>query len=418
MTPTFFEVGFFLLGFLFIVSVSFMSFNILVFLIIIFGWFSGKIFQKARLPAVLGMTIWGITLSYFLKDAFPPLIWEIAPFLKSLALIVILLRAGMGIQKNVLEKVGPAAIKLAFIPCLFEGIAITFVSRYWLSFSWPEAGMLGFILAAVSPAVVVPSMLNLKEQGYGKKNEVPILVLAGASLDDIVAISVFTVFLNIYLGGESSYLKSIATVPYAIILGIAIGVCAGMFLSWFFKKYFTKIRATEKIILLLGFSFFLIQVGNWIHIAALLAVMTMGFILLEKNEVVAHELSLKLGKIWVFAEIILFVLIGMAVDVDVALGAGLIGIAVIACGIIFRLLGVFTALLGTRFRPQERIFCAIAYLPKATVQAALGAVPLLFGVNNGSVILSIAVLSICITAPLGLLGIKYAAPKLLDAPIK
>jgi solute carrier family 9B (sodium/hydrogen exchanger), member 1/2 len=394
-----------------------MSLNMLVVLIVIGGWFTGKIAQKAKLPAVLGMTIWGIILSCF-RDSFPPVIWEMAPFLKSLALITILLRAGLGIQKDVLRKVGHAAVKMAFIPCFFEGAIVAVVSRYLLSFSWTEAGMMGFILAAVSPAVVVPSMLSLKEQGYGKRNEVPTLVLAGASLDDIVAISAFTIFLNIYLGGKVNYLKSIIAAPYAIISGIAIGVCAGIFLSWFFKKHLNRIRATEKIILLLGFSLFLIQLGNWTHIAALLAVMTMGFVLLEKSEIVAHELASKLGKIWVFAEIILFVLIGMAVDISVAIKAGLIGVGIITCGVLFRSFGVFTALLGTRFKSKEKAFCAVAYVPKATVQAALGAIPLLSGVENGAVILSIAVLSILITAPLGLLGIRYTAPTLLDVPIR
>ena len=394
-----------------------MSLNILVVLIVIGGWFSGRLAQKAKLPSIFGMTIWGITLAFFFREYFPPVIWEMAPFLKSLALITILLRAGLGIQKDVLQRVGRSAIKMAFIPCLFEGVIVAVASRYLLSFSWPEAGMMGFILAAVSPAVVVPSMLTLKEQGYGKRNEVPTMVLAGASLDDIAAISIFTVFLNIYLGGKVSYLRSAAMIPYAIILGVITGICAGLFLSWFFKKHFNKIRATEKIILLLGFSVFLVQLGNWTHIAALLAVMTMGFVLLEKSEIVAHELASKLAKIWIFAEIILFVLIGMAVDINVAIRAGLIGVLIIATGIIFRSCGVFIALLGTRFSSKERVFCAVAYVPKATVQAALGAIPLLSGVDNGAVILSIAVLSICLTAPLGLLGIRYTAPRLLDIPI-
>lgn len=394
-----------------------MSINMLAVLIVIGGWFSGRVARQAKLPAVLGMTVWGITLAFFLREHFPPVIWEMAPFLKSLALITILLRAGLGIQKDVLGRVGSAAIKMAFIPCLFEGAIVAVVSRYLLLFSWAEAGMMGFILAAVSPAVVVPSMLTLKEQGYGKRNEVPTLVLAGASLDDIAAISVFTVFLNIYLAGKANYFMSAAMVPYAIIIGIITGICAGLFLSWFFKKHFNRIRATEKIILLLGFSVFLVQLGNWTHIAALLAVMTMGFVLLEKSEVVAHELASKLGKIWIFAEIILFVLIGMAVDINVAIKAGLMGTLIIAIGIIFRSCGVFVALLGTRFSSKERVFCAVAFVPKATVQAALGSIPLLSGVTNGAIMLSIAVLSICLTAPLGLLGIRYAAPRLLDVPI-
>ncbi len=395
-----------------------MSLNTLFVLIIAGGWFSGRLARMLKLPDILGMTLWGITLSYFFKNSFPVSIWEFSPFLRSIALITILLRAGLGIDKDMLNKVGLSSIRMAFIPCILEGTAVIIICRYLLLFSWIEAGMMGFILAAVSPAVVVPSMLSLREKGYGKKNETPTLILAGASLDDIAAITVFTVFLNMAQGNNIHYIKSALSIPYAILAGILLGLCAGMFLSWFFKRYFQKIRATEKVILLLALSVFLIQLGNHIYIAALLAIMTIGFVLLEKSEKVARELSSKLGKIWVFAEIILFVLIGMAVDIHTAIKAGLIGLLIITCGIIFRSLGVLIALFRTRFSLKERLFCIIAYIPKATVQAALGAIPLSLGINNGDTILSIAVLSICFTAPIGLLGIRYFAPKLLDVELR
>lgn len=395
-----------------------MSLNMLFVLVIIGGWFSGKLSEKIKLPAVLGMTLWGITLSYFFHDKFPPSVWELSPFLTSLALIVILLRAGLGIEKEVLQKVGLASIRMAFVPCIFEGVFVTIICRYLLSFSWTEAGMLGFILAAVSPAVVVPSMLTLKEQGYGEKNQIPTLVLAGASLDDVVAITLFTFFLNIYQGNSVNYLHSVFSVPYAIIIGIVLGLCSGLFFSRLFKKYFHSIRATEKMLLILGVSVLLIQIGTHIHIAALLAIMTMGFVLLERSERVAHELASKLGKVWVFAEIILFVFIGMSVDVTTAVKGGLIGLSVITGGIVFRSIGVLIALWRTKFYFKEKLFCVIAYIPKATVQAALGAIPLSLGVGKGNAILSIAVLSICFTAPIGLLGIRYFAPKLLDIDLK
>ncbi|MDD3089878.1 MAG: cation:proton antiporter [Candidatus Omnitrophica bacterium] len=395
-----------------------MSLNTLVVLMIVGGWLSGRAAVKFRLPAVIGMTFWGIALAYFFKTGFPEVIWDLEPFLKSLALIVILLRAGLGIEKETLEKVGRSAILMSFIPCVFEGAAVAVICRYFLSFSWAEAGMMGFILAAVSPAVVVPSMLTLKEQGYGNKNETPTLILAGASLDNVMAITLFTVFLSLGRQGSVSYLRSAASIPYAVVVGAALGFLAGMFLSWFFKKHFHRIRATEKAILVIGSSVLLVQVGACMHVAALLGIMTMGFILLERAEMVAHELAAKLGKVWVLAEIILFVLIGMAVDLDTVVKAGGVGLIVIMTGIAARSLGVLTTLFRSRFNMKERLFCVIAYVPKATVQAALGAIPLLAGVKNGEVILSIAVLSICFTTPLGLLGIRYFAPKLLSIDIK
>ncbi|MFP4472494.1 MAG: cation:proton antiporter [Candidatus Omnitrophota bacterium] len=395
-----------------------MSLNTLFVLIIIGGWFSGKLSAKFKLPSILGMTLWGIALSYFFQDRFPASVWEISPFLRSLALIVILLRAGLGIEKDVLKKVGWVSVRMAFIPCIFEGASVVLIARYLLSFSWPEAGMLGFILAAVSPAVVVPSMLTLKEHGYGEKNQIPTLILAGASLDDVVAITLFTFFLNMYQGSNINYIYSVLSVPYAVIIGVVFGLCSGLFFAQFLKKYFYRIRATEKMLLVLGFSVLLIQIGTQLHIASLLAIMTMGFVLLEKSELVAHELASKFSKVWVFAEIILFVFIGMAVDVSTAVKGGLAGLSVVTCGIFFRSLGVLIALSGTEFHFKEKLFCVISYVPKATVQAALGAVPLMMGVEKGGVILSIAVLSICFTAPLGLLGIRYFAPKLLDIDLK
>ena len=394
-----------------------MSLNTLFVLILLGGWAAGKISGKLGLPSILGMTLWGIALSFFFSGTLPPLLWESAPFLRSIALIVILLRAGLGIEKEVLRKVGTASIRMAFIPCFLEGTAVTLFCGYFLGFSWAEAGMMGFILAAVSPAVVVKAMLTLKKHGYGKNNETPTLILAGASLDDIVAITVFTVFLNISSGSKVNFLLSAASIPYSITAGIISGVFAGIFFSWLFKKYFHKIRATEKTLLLLGFSVMLLQLGNQIHIAALLSVMTMGFILLEKAETVAHEVASKLSKIWVLAEIVLFVLVGMAVNIETALKAGLIGVAVITVGLVFRSLGVFASLAKTKFDLKERAFCAIAYIPKATVQAALGAIPLLSGAGKGEIILSIAVLSICLTAPIGLLGMRYFAPRLLDVEL-
>lgn len=390
-----------------------MSINTLFVLIILGGWFSGKISEKLSLPSVLGMTLWGILLSLFFRDIFPAVLWESAPFLRSLALIVILLRAGLGIEKDVLKEIGTTSLKMAFIPCLFEGAAVAALCRYFLGFSWPESGMMGFILAAVSPAVVVPAMLTLKQQGQRKKNLTPTLILAGASLDDITAITFFTVFLNFSSGNRINMAGSALSIPYSIVLGILSGILAGFFFSWLFKKYFFRIRATEKTIILLGFSVLLLQIGSYLHIAGLLSVMTLGFILLEKAETAAHEVADKFSKVWVLAEIFLFVLVGMAVNVETALRSGFAGLVIIFSGLVFRGIGVLASLIGTRFSLKERLFCVIAYVPKATVQAALGSIPLLSGAAGGEMILSIAVLSICVTAPLGLIGMRYSAPGLL-----
>jgi NhaP-type Na+/H+ or K+/H+ antiporter len=270
------------------------------------------------------------------------------------------------------------------------------------------------MLSAVSPAVVVPSMLHLKNNGFGKKNEVPTIIMAGASADNVLAISFFSVFLYIATtGGTISIFKALFSIPTSLIIGIAPGILAGTFLVWFFQKTQKYIRAPLKTLILLVISVALVQLGNILHGAALLGVMTVGFILLEKEEKTAHELANILDKIWVFAEIILFVLIGISVDPQIAFGAGFLGLAVISIGLIFRSIGVLVATWWSDLTIKERIFCMIAYLPKATVQAALGSVALSYGLTEGSTILAVAVLAIIFTSPLGVIGIKYSAKHLL-----
>ncbi|HCL55743.1 MAG TPA: peptidase [Spirochaetia bacterium] len=391
-----------------------LSLHSIAVLILIGGWVFGKIFQKISLPAILGMTLWGIGLSFFLKSSFPPVLWENAPFLKSLALIIILLRAGLGIHKKTLKKVGKTALFMSFVPGVFEALALIPLLIYFFQFTLIEAGMTAFMIAAVSPAVVIPSMLYLKENKYGEHKEVPTLVLAGASLDDVFAITVFTVFLDIGKGGSADYLKAVLSIPFSVVLGIIPGILVGFLLVWIFKKHHDKIRNTEKTLLLLGIAVMLIDIGNWIHTAALLGVMTIGFILLAKSEKIAHDLSSKLNKAWIFAEIILFVLIGLAVDIPTALKAGKTGLLVIFLGLIARSLGVLAATSFSSLNWKEKLFCIIAYIPKATVQAALGSIPLAAGIPNGEVILALAVVSILFTAPLGLLGIKIFGTKLLE----
>ncbi|MDC7231882.1 MAG: cation:proton antiporter [Spirochaetales bacterium] len=393
-----------------------MSLNLLIVLTLIGGWIFSRIFKKIGLPNVLGMIIWGILLGIFSGGNTPSSLNELSPFLKSMALIVILLRAGLGISPSTLKRVGRTALLMSFLPCILEGAALMVLLRFILGFSWTVAGTCSFILAAVSPAVVVPSMLNFQESGLGQDKEVPTLVLAGASLDDVFAITLFSIFLGLSTGADVQVGRAVLNIPFSILGGILPGIAVGFALTWYFRKYHERVRATEKILLLLGLSILLVDIGESVHTAALLGVMTTGFILLERVEHVAHELAAKLKKIWIFAEIILFVLIGLSVDLQVAWNAGLTGILIISGGLLFRSAGVWLATLGSGLNQKERLFCIIAYLPKATVQAAMGSVPLAAGVAEGELILALAVLAILFTAPLGLLGIRFFGPRLLTQP--
>lgn len=392
-----------------------LNFSLTVAIVLAGGWFAGKLFSRLCLPSILGMVIYGIACSLFLKPLASPVLWELNPFLKSFALIVILLRAGLGISRSTLKRVGLTAFLMSWVPCVIEGIALAVLFHAFFDFGWAVAALTSFMLAAVSPAVVVPSMLDLKSRRRGEKNDVPTIIMAGASIDDVFAITLFSVFLALATGGQSNVFAAALSVPLSISIGVASGLAAGLALSFFFGRHYASIRATEKALILLVCGMLLVEVGDSFHFAALLGLMTAGFVILERHERVAHELSAKLAKIWVFAEIVLFVMIGFSLDPAVALGAGAKGLAVVACGLVFRSIGVFAA---TAFSPltfRERAFCAIAYLPKATVQAALGGVALSHGVPEGNVILAIAVVAILFTAPLGLLGIRFFGNRLLEA---
>ncbi len=398
-----------------------MPFNLFIVLFFVGGWAAGKLLSRLSLPSILGMVLFGIALSFFIPGYIPPLIAELSPFLKSLALVVILLRAGLGISKSTLMKVGRAAVPMAFIPCLAEAAVLTAAYHYLFNLPVLVSAVGAFMLAAVSPAVVVPSMLELKERGLGRKNEVPTIVLAGASVDDVVAITFFSLFLMLAGGqgaGEALSAMEMVKIPLSItgsiIGGVVAGVIIGFAVSRWFRRHHEKIRATEKTLLLMMVAIILVEVGNMLHLAALLGVMTVGFILLETAEPVAHELAQKLSKVWVIAEIVLFVLIGMAVYVPTALEAGARGLLLIFTGLLARSAGVwFSTSFEKRLNKKERLFCLFAYLPKATVQAALGSVPLAMGIAGGDILLSVAVLSIVVTAPLGLLLIRNLGPKLL-----
>lgn len=384
-------------------------------MILLLGLPAKRIFEKLRLPGLLGMLILGVLIGPHGFNLLQENMLQISSDLRSIALIIILLRAGLGLNKDELKRIGIPALKMSCIPGLLEGIFIAFASVYFLGFSFAQGGMLGFIIAAVSPAVVVPFMLKLMENDLGTKKGVPTLILAGASIDDVFAITIFSAFLGLYSGSNKDIGIRLLNIPISILLGIIAGVILGFVLIRIFKRY--HIRDTKKVLLILGFSILLNQLESILktklQIASLLGVMTIGFILTEKLPDVGKRLSDKFNKIWVFAEILLFVLVGAEVDINIALKAGGVGIILILIGLIGRSIGVIISLLGTDYNWKEKLFCVIAYIPKATVQAAMGAMPLSLGVVSGDVILAIAVLSILITAPLGAIGIHYSAEKLL-----
>lgn len=384
-------------------------------IIIILGLLSNKLFEKLRLPGLLGMLILGVLMGPYVSNIISEDILRISPDLRRIALIIILLRAGLGIKKDTLNKVGVPALKMSCIPGIFEGLSIMFAASYILGITKIEAGMLGFIIAAVSPAVVVPPMLNFIATGKGQKKGIPTIILAGASIDDVFAITIFSTFLGLYGGKNINIAKKLLDIPLSVFIGIAIGAFVGIVLTAIFKRY--HIRDTKKTLILIAAAIMLTGIEeifkNIVPIASLLGVMTIGFILLEKYSKVASRISIKLNKVWVIAEILLFVLVGAQVNIHVAVNSGTLGLIILSLGLIARSIGVLVSLIGTNLNAKERLFCVISYIPKATVQAAMGAVPLAAGVKSGELILAIAVLSIIITAPLGAIGIKIAGEKLL-----
>ncbi|MCK8824007.1 cation:proton antiporter [Fuchsiella alkaliacetigena] len=384
-------------------------------LILTVGLILGFVFSRFRLPGLLGMLLAGILLGPSGFDLLAESMLDISQDIRELALIIILLRAGLGISKETLKRIGNTALKLSFIPVIFEGAAVTLLARYIFAFSWLQAAILAFIIAAVSPAVVVPSMLKLKQAQYGKEKEIPTLVLASASIDDVFAITMFSIFMGIFRSGEVAVAANLSQIPIKIIGGIALGAILGYLLVKFFNRY-TKLNLTYQTLALLIAAIFANVLGDYLGLASLLAVMTIGYLLLEKSKGLAEDLSAVLNKLWIPAEVFLFVLIGAAVQIEVAYQAGLLGVLLIAGGLVFRSCGVLIATAGSYLNFKERIFVLISYLPKATVQAAIGAVPLAAGVADGELILALAVMSIILTAPLGAIGIELFAPKLLTVP--
>lgn len=384
-------------------------------MIILLGLAANKLFNKLRLPGLLGMLLLGVVLGPYVMNYIDQSILDISADLRKIALIVILLRAGLGIKREALNKVGVAALRLSFIPGVLEGLAIMIFSIIFLRFPPIVAGILGFIIAAVSPAVVVPQMLEFIAEKRGEEKGIPTIILAGVSVDDVVAITIFSAFLGMYGNEHISMATQLLKIPLSIVLGILLGLAVALIFIYLFNRY--SIRDTKKALMLIGASIVLTTMEDAlmtiIPIASLLGVMTIGFILLERRPKTAEALANKYNKIWVFAELLLFVLVGAQVNIYVAFDAGLLGILIISIGLVFRSIGVILSLFGTALTLKEKLFCVIAYLPKATVQAAIGGIPLAAGVEGGELILALAVLSIVITAPLGAIGIKYAGERIL-----
>lgn len=390
-------------------------------LIFLVGLTLAALCQQLRLPRIIGMLFTGILLGPCVLNLLDPSILSISADLRQMALIIILLKAGLSLNLEDLKRVGRPAVLMCFVPASFEILAFWLFAPSLLGITRVEAAVMGAVLGAVSPAIVVPRMVQLMETGYGTAKGIPQMILAGASCDDIYVIVLFTTFTGMAQGGTAS-LWDLAGVPVSILLGVLLGAGVGAALAWFFETAYAHrryVRNSMKVILILGIAFLLIAVENWLKgkvpVSGLLAVVSMACVLhLKSTSFVSRRLSEKFGKLWLAAEVILFVLVGAAVDIRYTLEAGPMAVAMILLALVFRMLGVLLCVLGTPLTRRERLFCAIAYLPKATVQAAIGSVPLSLGLPCGKLVLSVAVLAILITAPLGALGIDRSYKRCLE----
>lgn len=388
--------------------------------IFLVGLAMGAICQKLKLPRIIGMLATGIVLGPYVLDLLDPSILSISSDLRKMALIIILLKAGLSLNLEDLKKVGRPAIMMAFVPATFELIGYLVFAPLILGITRVEAAVMGSVLAAVSPAVVVPRMVQLMENKYGTEKAIPQMIMAGASCDDIFVIVLFTTFLSMAQGGSAD-IKAFVNIPISIILGIILGAIVGYLLYLFFETAYAKkhyVRNSMKVIIVLGFSFLLIAIEGWLEgkiaVSGLLAVVSMACVLKMKcTSFVSKRLSEKFGKLWLVAEVILFVLVGAAVDIRYTLDAGLAAVAMIFAALIFRSFGVWLCTVKTSLTLKERAFCVIAYLPKATVQAAIGSVPFAAGLPCGKIVLSVAVMAIIITAPLGAFGMDFTYKKFL-----
>jgi NhaP-type Na+/H+ or K+/H+ antiporter len=384
--------------------------------IILMGLLADYVFRRFKLPGLVGMLIVGVLVGPYVWGWLSPAMMAVSADFRKIALIVILLRAGFELRRDALHRVGWTAVTMSAVPAVFEIIGVMLAGRYFLDLSYLDAAILGSILAAVSPAVVVPLMIDFMEQGRGSKKAIPTLILGASSLDDVFVIVVFTVLLGMATGENINMMLQLSHIPISVVLGIALGVVPGLILARLFIRF--DWRPPKRTLVVLGVAISLTWIEHRLEgvvpVAALLGVMAIGFIVLEKSEPIAHQISGKLKKVWVFAELLLFVLVGAQVNIEVAWRAGLAGLGVIAVGLVFRSIGSWVSLAGAGFNAGEKLFCIVAYIPKATVQAAIGALPMAAGLAAGETILAVAVLSIVVTAPLGAIGIKILGRRVLD----
>ncbi len=389
-------------------------------LIFLVGLAMAEICRKLKLPGIIGMLITGIVLGPYVLDFLDPSILSISSDLRKMALIIILLKAGFSLDWKDLIKVGRPAILLSFLPATFEIAGYLVLGPMLLGITRVEAAVMGAVLAAVSPAVVVPRMVYYIENRYGTEKGIPQMLMAGASCDDIFVIVLFTSFLGM-ARGTGANLMNFANIPLSIVLGVILGLISGYGLSLFFETAYARknyIRNSMKVIIVMALAFLLMAIETWLEakiaISGLLAVVSMAVMIRNKSpQFVSKRLSEKFGKLWLAAELILFVLVGAAVDIRYTLNAGLPALILILGALVFRTLGVYLSLIGTPISKKEKLFCIVSYLPKATVQAAIGAVPLAAGLECGKIVLSVAVMGILITAPLGAFGMDFFYKKCL-----
>ena len=383
-------------------------------LIFLSGIILGSIFNRLKLPQLIGMLLTGIILGPYLLNLLDPKILSISADLRQIALIIILTRAGLNLDINDLKKVGRPAVLMCFVPATFEILGMIIFAPKFLGLGLLDSAILGTVIAAVSPAVIVPKMLKLMEKGYGADRSIPQMIMAGASVDDVFVIVLFTSFIGLASNGTFSMLNLIK-IPTSILFGISIGFLCAILLIYLFKKI--HIRDSLKVIIILNISFLLVtfehSLTGIIGFSGLLAIMSIGTGIQAKNTILSKRLSVKYSKLWIAAEVMLFVLVGATVNIKYALSASIPAILLIITVLIFRMIGVFLCLVGTSLSYRERLFCMIAYCPKATVQAAIGSIPLSMGLPSGNIILTVAVLSILITAPLGAFAIDISYKKLL-----
>lgn len=384
-------------------------------LIILIGLSLAFIFDKLKLPRLIGMILTGIILGPYMLNILDPTILNISSELRQIALVIILTRAGLALDIKDLKKVGRPAILMCFVPAVFEILGFIILGPKLLNLSFLDSAILGTVIAAVSPAIIVPRMIKLMDEGYGTKKSIPQLILAGASVDDIFVIVLFTSLTSLAKSESSFSLNVLLQIPISIILGVLIGIVIGLILIKLFKVIHT--RDSNKLLIFLSISFLFITLENslkeYIPISGLLAVMSLGATIYKSNNDLSIRLSSKYSKLWAGAEIFLFVLVGATVNINYALNLGLVSVIIIIFALLFRILGVYLSLIKTNLNRKERFFTSLSYFPKATVQAAIGALPLSMGLSSGETILTVAVVSILVTAPLGAILIDNTYKKLL-----